>query len=250
MPSPRPTNYLIAGGNGAGNKSKKSRWNWVLWLAVIGALALAAKAFDLRQLLQGTLDWIGSLGAWGPVIFIAIYIIATVLLIPGSILTLGAGALFGIVYGSIYVTIAATLGATCAFFVGRQLARGSVAKKIEGNAKFKAIDDAVAREGWKIVGLTRLSPILPFTLLNYAFGLTRVSLRDYFFASCIGMIPGTILYVYLGSLIGSVASVGAKARTRTPAEWGLYVFGLLATVGVTVYVTRVARRALDERIAR
>ncbi|MGH7316374.1 MAG: TVP38/TMEM64 family protein, partial [Candidatus Rokuibacteriota bacterium] len=129
------------------------------------------------------------------------------------------------------------------------LARGWVARRIEGNARFKAIDAAVAREGWKIVGLTRLSPVFPFNLLNYAFGVTRVSLRDYLLASWIGMMPGTVMYVYLGSLAGDLAALGAGRRARTPAEWGFYVVGLLATVAVTVYVTRLARAALARRVA-
>ena len=118
-----------------------------------------------------------------------------------------------------------------------------------GNTRFKAIDEAVGREGWKIVGLTRLSPIFPFNLLNYAFGLTRVSLKEYFFASWIGMMPGTVMYVYIGSLAGSLATLGADSgRARTTTEWALYVVGLLATVAVTVYVTKIAKKALSEKI--
>lgn len=215
-------------------------------LAAISAIFL----LDTKALLNSALGWIESLGFWGPAIFILIYIVATVLLIPGSLLTLGAGAIFGVALGSVYVSIASTLGATSAFLVGRYFARNWVAKKIEGNEKFKAIDEAVAGEGWKIVGLTRLSPAFPFTLLNYAYGLTKVSLRDYFFASWIGMMPGTIMYVYLGAAAGSLASLGegGTAREKTPAEWALYGVGLLATVVVTVYVTKLARKALDKKI--
>jgi uncharacterized membrane protein YdjX (TVP38/TMEM64 family) len=167
--------------------------------------------------------------------------------LPGSVLTLGAGAVFGLVKGAVLVSVAATLGATAAFLVGRYLAREWVAGKVERYPRFAAIDRAVAREGWKIVGLTRLSPVFPFNVLNYAFGLTRVSLRDYFFASWIGMMPGTVMYVYVGSLAGDLAALGAGSRARTPVEWTLYVVGLLATVAVTVYVTRLARAALARR---
>jgi uncharacterized membrane protein YdjX (TVP38/TMEM64 family) len=240
-----PTTATAAPAQKSGSKAKL-----VLWVLVIVALLAAARYFNAQALLRQALDGIAGLGPWGPVIFVLLYVAATVLFLPGSILTLGAGFVFGVVKGSIIVSISATLGATAAFLVGRYLARDWVSKKIEGNAKFKAIDQAVAREGWKIVGLTRLSPVFPFNLLNYAFGLTRVSLRDYFFASWIGMMPGTVMYVYLGSLAGDLAAVGAGGRARTPAEWALYVVGLLATVAVTVYVTRVARRALQQRIER
>ena len=219
-----------------------------LWVAAIIALIVLAKVFDAQGALVSILAWISGLGALGPVIFVGIYVVATVLFLPGSILTLGAGVVFGVIEGSIVVSIAATLGATCAFLVGRYLARDWVAGKIAGNDKFKAIDEAVAREGWKIVGLTRLSPIFPFNLLNYAYGVTKVGLRDYFLASWIGMIPGTVMYVYIGSLAGDLAALGTGHRSRTPAEWSLYVVGLLATVAVTVYVTRIARRALGKRI--
>ncbi len=219
----------------------------VLAVAAVVLLLAAGKYLHVQELLKDVLARIAGLGMWGPVIFIAIYILASVLFIPGAILTLGAGVVFGVVKGSVIVSIAATLGATCAFLVGRYLARDWVAGKIEGNQKFKAIDEAVAREGWKIVGLTRLSPVFPFNLLNYAFGLTRVSLRHYFFASWIGMFPGTVMYVYIGSLAGDLARLGSDGRTRTPAEWALYIVGLIATVTVTVYVTRIARAALEKR---
>ena len=221
-----------------------SHWKWLIFLAVATALFGAAKYFQVQDLLKQALDWIGELGPWGPVIFIALYIVATVLFIPGSVLTLGAGAVFGVVWGSIYVSIASTAGATCAFLVGRYLARAAIARKLEGNDRFAAIDQAVAKEGWKIVGLTRLSPVFPFTLLNYAFGLTRVKLGHFVIASWIGMMPGTVMYVYLGSL----AKAATGERTRTSGEWVLYGVGLLATLVVTLFVTRIAKKALAKKI--
>jgi len=146
--------------------------------------------------------------------------------------------------GSVCVSISATLGATAAFLVGRYLARDAIARKIEKHEKFATIDRAVADEGWKIILLTRLSPVFPFTLLNYAFGLTRVKLSHYVLASWLGMIPGTVMYVYLGSLV----NVGAGHRQRTTGEWVLYGAGLLVAVTVTVFVTRLARRALAQKI--
>jgi uncharacterized membrane protein YdjX (TVP38/TMEM64 family) len=219
------------------NTSKK-----ILIVAVVAALVAGLFFFDVRALLRDSLAWVEQLGPWGPVLFVLIYIVAAVLFVPGSALTLGAGAVFGVGLGSVLVSLGATLGATAAFLVGRYFARDWVAKKIEGNASFAAIDRAVAAEGWKIVGLTRLSPAFPFSLLNYAFGLTRVSLRDYVVASWIGMMPGTVMYVYIGSL----ARV-AGDRTRTPGEWALLGLGLVATIAVTIFITRIARTALAKR---
>ncbi len=229
-------------------RTSSSRWTIALWVAVALALLVAARAVDAPALLRAGLAWITGLGPWGPVVFVVLYVTAAVLLLPAVVLTLGAGAVFGVARGFVAVWVGATLGATAAFLIGRYLARGWVARRIESNPKFSAIDEAVAREGWKIVGLTRMSPAFPYVLLNYAFSLTRVSARDFVLATAVGMIPGIAMYVYIGSLAGTLA--GAGARARTPAEWALYAVGLLATVAVTVYVTRVARAALDKRIAR
>ena len=219
-------------------------WKWLLYPAAAIILFVIAKELHLQDRLKQGLDLVGQLGRWGPAIFIGLYIVATVLFIPGSALTLGAGAIFGVAWGSVYVSVGSTLGATAAFLVGRYLARNAIARKIEGNERFAAIDKAVANEGWKIVGLTRLSPVFPFTLLNYSFGLTRVKLSHYVLASWIGMMPGTVMYVYLGSL----AKAATGEHTRTTGEWVLYGVGLLATLVVTIFVTRIAKQVLAKRI--
>ena len=230
--------------------SPKAKLTFKLLLIILVVFLLLAgiKYFHVQELLKKVLSWVADLGPWGPFFYILIYILACVFFIPGSILTLGAGVLFGVIKGSIIVSIAATLGATCAFLVGRHIARDWVSKKIQSNPKLQAIDEAVAREGWKIVGLTRLSPVFPFNLLNYTYGLTRVSLRDYFLASWIGMMPATVMYVYIGSLAGEIAKIGGEGRSRTPAEWALYIVGLIATAAVTVYITRIARAALGKKV--
>lgn len=207
-----------------------------------------APGFNPQAWLKNALQWIDGLGAVGALAFIFLYIIATVAFLPGSILTLGAGVVFGVVWGSLYVFIGATIGATAAFLVGRYLARGWVAKKIAGNQKFRAIDESVGKEGLKIVLLTRLSPIFPFNLLNYAYGVTGVSLKDYVLAS-IGMIPGTIMYVYIGSLAGSIATIGTESQPGNPGvQWAIRIIGFIATVAVTIYVTKVARKALENEV--
>ncbi len=235
-------------GNELEKEGGSSRGKLLVGVLLVAALVVAARFLDIQALLRSTLDWISGLGPWGPVVFAATYIIACVAFVPGSVLTLGAGLVFGLVKGSIIVSISATLGATAAFLIGRYLAREWVAGKIEGNERFKAIDEAVGREGWKIVGLTRLSPVFPFNLLNYAYGVTGVSLRDYFMASWAGMLPGTVMYVYIGSLAGDMAALGSEGG-RSPEQWALYGVGFLATVAVTIYVTRLARRALTARVS-
>jgi len=227
----------------------RSRWRLAIWLLVVVIVVVVARTLDVAPVLQRTLASFAALGPWGPVLFVLLYVAVTVLLLPAVVLTLGAGAVFGLAQGFLLVSLGATLGATAAFLTGRYLARAWVARRMAASPKLRAIDEAVAREGWKIVLLTRLSPAFPFVLLNYVFALTRVSLRHYVVASWIGMMPGIVLYAYLGSLAGDVAAAAAGGRTRSVWEWALYALGLAATVAVTVYVTRLARRALRTRIA-
>jgi uncharacterized membrane protein YdjX (TVP38/TMEM64 family) len=223
-----------------------------LFLVANPALAqeTSGGGFSPQNWLLNALQWIDGIGPSAAIAFMLLYIVATVAFLPGSVLTLGAGVVFGVVWGSIYVFIGATLGATGAFLVGRYLARGWVSKKIADNHKFKAIDEAVGKEGLKIVLLTRLSPIFPFNLLNYAYGVTGVSLKDYVMGS-VGMIPGTITYVYIGSLAGNLATIGAGTETpqaNPTVQWSIRIIGLIATVAVTLYVTKIAKKALDKEI--
>jgi uncharacterized membrane protein YdjX (TVP38/TMEM64 family) len=216
-------------------------------LVAVFLLLIAARWLGVGLALHRLLEWISSLGAIAPVVFIGAYIAACVLFIPGSIMTIGSGVLFGVLWGSVYVSIGATVGATFAFLIGRYFARDWVAAKLVGNPTFNEIDAAVGREGWKIVGLTRLSPVFPFNLLNYAYGLTRVSLRDYVLASWIGMLPGVVMYCYIGSLVGDLTRLGAARTARPPGFWILNVVGFAATVAVALYAASIARRALAQK---
>lgn len=213
---------------------------------VVAGLFYALKVLGIQEKLREMLAWIDDQGRAGPAIFIAVYVVATVLFLPGSLLSLGAGLLFGLGWGTVWVSIASVSGAACSFLVGRYLARGWVEKKASGYPKFKAVNEAVAGEGWKIVALTRLSPAFPFVFLNYAYGLTQVKLSHFVLASWIFMLPGTVMYVYFGTLAGNLAALGAGKDERTPQEWALLIVGGVATVAVTVYVTKIAKRALAE----
>lgn len=220
----------------------------IFLVIVVVCIFISIKYFNVQSELRKILLWIQNSGWIGIAVYIGIYIIACIFFIPGSLLTLGAGAVFGVVQGSIFTSIASTLGATVSFLVGRYLARDWINKKIQNNKKFSKVDEAVGKEGWKIVILTRLSPIFPFNLLNYAYGLTKVALKNYFFASWIGMMPGTIMYVYIGSIAGNIATIGSQGRNKTTAEWILYSVGLLATIVVTLYITKISKNALSKKI--
>jgi len=218
---------------------------WVKAAAALAALAaLVWAGRELGAYVPRFATWVDSLGIWGPVVFILGYAAATVAFIPGSLLTLASGAIFGLLEGTLYVFVGATIGATGAFLVARYVARSRIEARLEDKPRFRAIDRAVAREGLKIVTLLRLAPVFPFNLLNYALGLTKVRLPHYLLA-CLGMIPGTFLYVYYGKALGSLAAVAGGAEIeKGPGYWTLFVLGLAATVAVTVVVARIARRAL------
>jgi uncharacterized membrane protein YdjX (TVP38/TMEM64 family) len=176
-----------------------------------------------------------TLGPWGPLVFIALYVAAAVAFVPGSILTVSAGAIFGLVAGTLYVFIGATIAACVSFALARGVLRRAIERRLESNPRLGAIDRAIAAEGRKIVFLLRLSPLFPFSLGNYALGLTRVSFPDYALA-CLGMLPWTFVYVYLGSLAGDLAL-------------GWKVVGLLITGVGVLLAARLAKRALDRATA-
>jgi uncharacterized membrane protein YdjX (TVP38/TMEM64 family) len=218
----------------------------LLALATLAGLALYL--LPIQETLGQLLAWVQEAGPWGPVVLAAAYVPASVLFVPGSLLSLGAGFAFGVVTGSVAVSLGSITGAATAFWAGRTLARGLIEEKVAGSPRFRALDRAVAERGFWIVLLTRLSPVLPFALLNYAFALTRVRFRDYFFASWIGMVPGTLLYVSLGAAAKNLADLAAGRVESDPAQKVLFGFGLAATVFVTLYITRLARRALAQAL--
>jgi uncharacterized membrane protein YdjX (TVP38/TMEM64 family) len=176
--------------------------------------------------------------------FIAVYIVSTVALLPGSLLTLAAGFAYGPLWGLAVASPASVAGATAAFLLGRTLLRERAERVAGRSPRLRAIDAAVAREGFKLVVLLRLSPLFPFNALNYALSLTPVPLGTYVRASVIGMVPATALYVYLGSLAPAAAELSSAAEGGGGSRTTLYVAGLLATIAVVVIGARAARRAL------
>jgi uncharacterized membrane protein YdjX (TVP38/TMEM64 family) len=215
-----------------------------LALGVAVVLALLLLGSRLGGQLPALVARVEALGPWGPVAFVAGYAVAVVALVPASLLTLAAGAVFGVARGTLLVAAGATLGACAAFLLARHVARDAVSRRLAGTPRIAALDRAVGAEGRKLVFLLRLSPVVPFGLLNYALGLTRVRFVDYLVAS-VGMLPGTLLYVYSGKLAGDVATLAAGASPpRGAGHWAVLALGLVATALVTLRVTRLARRAL------
>lgn len=211
-------------------------------VAIVVGLALLGHALPVERLAHAAAALVERLGARGPVAFGALYVVGALLLIPGSPLTLVAVALFGPLTALILVSVGSTVGAALAFLLARTLARGPVERLARRYPRFGAIDRAVAEDGWRVVVLLRLSPIVPYTVINYLFGLTGVRFWPYVLASWLGMLPGTAAYVYLAYL----GVVGLGDRERGPLEWALLGVGVAVTVAVTWLLARRARRALAE----
>jgi uncharacterized membrane protein YdjX (TVP38/TMEM64 family) len=193
-------------------------------------------------------QWVGRFGPAAPLVYGLAYVLAVVLLVPGSPLTIGAGVAFGLGPGTLVVALSATTGAALAFLIARYFARSRVERWLEGRPKLHAVDRAVAQQGWKVVALTRLSPVFPFNVQNYFYGLTAVRFWPYTVTSACTMLPGTLLYVYIG-----VAGAGVAAALTGAASWGrtaLQIGGLLATLLVVVLITRIARKELERATRR
>lgn len=214
-------------------------------LALLLAAAIAVwVGLPVERLLAQLLAWAAAhpdLGMWAVA---AIYVPACLLFVPGALLTLGAGYSLGVVRGGVAVSLGSTAGAAAAFLCGRTVAREWVLARLAGRPAFRALDQAVGRRGWQVVLLARLSPVLPFNLLNYAFGLTRIRFREFVWASWLGMLPGTMLYVTLGASAQSLAAA-IRGGERPPAALALLGVGVAATLGLTILIGRAARVQLQ-----
>lgn len=244
---PSQVNHQVSGDSPITTLRGKSLrfFRWTSIALIVGSLLTLIRSLPIDRGMDALNGWITGLGFWGPVVMALVYVAATVLFVPGTILTLAAGAIFGLGLGTATVSVGSTLGASLAFLIARYVARDKIAAMASQNRRFGAIDRAIGEGGWKIVALLRLSPAIPFNIQNYMYGLTPVRFWPYAVASWIAMLPGTFLYVYIGHITG--AALGAK-RERGPGEWAMMAVGLLATVAVSIYVTKLARRKLQEQM--
>ena len=218
-------------------------------VVILMALFLAMRFLPVQQWLSSFNDWVGQMGTVGILVFIVVYALATVLLAPGSILTIGAGFAFGLWKGFLAAWTGATLGASLAFLVARFVARDKIESIAKRNEKFRKIDNAIGKQGAKLIFLLRLSPVIPFNLSNYFYGLTAVKFWPYVLASWVGMMPGTFLYVYIGaaSKAAVAAATGGEAVKHGWQYWTFLGVGFVATVIVTIWVTKIARDALKSQ---
>ena len=219
---------------------------WLCWSAaavLLCGLVVLGQAV-IGPWLRAVPEKIGRLGVWAPVGFALVYVLAVVALAPASVLTLAAGALFGVPRGLVIVSAASTLGAAAAFLIARHLARDRVRRWLLESPRLAAIDRAVRDGGWKLVALLRLSPAVPFNIQNYLYGITDLPFWPCMITSWVAMLPGTLLYVVLGHAGRAGLEAVGGARGRTPAEWLMLAVGVASTLVLTVYLTRLVRARL------
>ena len=223
---------------------------WLIWFGLGLILVSIADRVELDRTLTPLLQWIDSLGTLGAIAFVAIYIIATIICIPGSIMALAGGALFGMLIGTILVFVSGFLGACCAFSLSRYLLRDWIKRRLEKNSYLKAIDKVVVAEGWKIACLLHLSPIIPFNMLNYALGASQITYRNFVAATSVGILPGVVLYVLLGSTIGdlTMAMMGKSDSANSEIQWFVSAIGVVATLGLTIYLAKLARQQITKKL--
>jgi uncharacterized membrane protein YdjX (TVP38/TMEM64 family) len=217
--------------------------NIFIGVAAISALFVAWFLFPLKEWIESFSDWVEGLGFWGGVIYAAFYAIATVLLVPGAPLTVAAGLVFGLAAGFPVVLVGATIGAALAFLAARYLVRQKVREMVDERPRLKAVDRAVTEEGWKIVAMVRLTPIIPFNVQNYFFGLTEINFWHYVAATAVGIVPGVLLYLYLGAIGGATLGGGEEFG---PLQWSFFGAGLVITIVAVWLVTRKAKAKLKE----
>jgi uncharacterized membrane protein YdjX (TVP38/TMEM64 family) len=215
---------------------------WIVVALIVVALSLPAAVLPVKEWIREFVDRVQGMGVIGVIVFILAYAVATILFVPGWIFTVSSGLIYGTFAGTLIALTGAVIGASMAFLIARYFVRRRIEDVTKTNRRFAAIDEAIGKSGWKIVGLLRLSPLSPFNVSNYFYGITSISFAAYVIVSAIGMLPGTLLYAYLGA-IGQTRIVGGSIGHN---KWQgvLLGVGLIATVTVTLLVSRIAKNAL------
>jgi uncharacterized membrane protein YdjX (TVP38/TMEM64 family) len=226
--------------NNQKNERLKDWWKPVVLIIVIVTLFVVMNLYGFGQDIQELQHWIQAQGVWGPVAFFIIYLGAVIATIPGTIFGVIAGGLFGSLVGVILISVSSTVGASICFLIARYFARDTVARWLSKNKTMKRLDELTENQGMMIVGLTRLIPLFPFTLLNYGFGLTKVSFKTYVFWSWLCMLPGTIIVV-----VGTDALTQGLTQGRVPWELLGVLFVTIFALALIVWYSR--RRLIEKR---
>lgn len=231
--------------------SRRRRFRWLLILAAAGAIWWASAYFgeEFRAAVLALLEWVRGMGPWGPVLFMLVVAASMMLILPGFIFTLSAGFLFGAIKGTLLILIGTTAGGCLAFLTGRFLFRDKVRAALAKREKIRRFVRIVDLEGWRFVMITRMVPMFPFKLSNYAFGTTSIPFRHFLLGTSIGIVPLSVTNVYAGSLAGSLSNLKGGTAPDSPLNWAVYAGGFVIALAFLIYVRRLALRALDPYFA-
>lgn len=225
---------------------RKVLWAFLLIVSVAGwGWLLIRYGESFRLAVLDLLDWVEGLGPWGPIFFILVVTLSMLVLLPGLIFTLGGGFLFGVVNGLFYILIGTALGSSISFFIGRTLGKNRVNALLARRNRFRRFVELIEAEGFRFIALTRMVPFFPFKLSNYVFGASKIPYRQFILGTCIGIIPISLANVYVGSLAGTLAALGTDAILESPIAGLLYGGGFLIAMGFALYISRIARKAID-----
>ena len=228
---------------------KSNFFKWLFWFILGITLIFTCHLIDFEGYFTSMLLWVDSQGKSGAIAFVVIYAVATIICIPGSILALAGGALFGSFWGAIIVFLGGFLGAVSVFSLGRYLLKNWVKHQLSKNRYLQAINRAIAAEGWKIAILLHISPIIPFNILNYALGASKLAFKDFIIATAIGIIPGVMLYTFLGSAFGDLTMIVMNsAQPRSKIQWLFSIAGVIVTITMIAYLGHVAKDKLKEKL--
>jgi uncharacterized membrane protein YdjX (TVP38/TMEM64 family) len=220
---------------------------WLPMLLGLIALAVLISVAQVVGLFPWALERVEQLGPWAPAAFVVLYALSVVAMIPSIVPSVAAGALFGVSWGLPASVLGGALGAVMAFGIGRSLAGRRLERRLQRDVRLMALARLASERGWRIVALARLTPVFPFVVANFLFGATTIRARDYFLASLVGTLPSNAVYVYLGAAAGRVSAVVGGSAETSNAERALFVLGLVATIGLAVYLRRLASEALSVR---
>lgn len=213
---------------------------------VVAVILLSAWQFDFSGKLLIFLQWVETNDFWAPFLYILVQTLATVLIVPGPFLTMAGGFLFGLGPGTLYAVLGTTTGALMAFFVGRKILGERLKERMTRNPRMAKIADQLPRHGWKLIAATRVFPFFPFKIGNFFFGVTPVRASHFFWATLVGVIPYTLLAVYLGSFASDLATMGSEAWHQKPGHWTVYIIGFVVALSLAALMSLEAKRRLDK----
>lgn len=227
------------------------RMEWLILIGVLAVAGLFVALFSLSETVQtaalSVLEWFEAQGASGMLLYIAMYVVIVLLLVPAIIFTIGAGFVFGFWQGFLVVIVSMAISAPIAFFVARYAFGERVAHRLKEHPKLRLLNKGLESEGWKIVLLSRLVPGFPFKLSNYFFGVTGVPFRGFYVGTIVGLLPLTVVNVYIGSIASRLTEL--VDRDPTPLEWLLYGVGLTGGILLVWYIARLANGRMQRAIA-